>query len=48
MNINIDDLQGPGVVGLLTEHLEDMATASPPESRRAVDLHRLRQLNVTF
>ncbi len=48
MNIKIDDLQGPEIAGLLTEHLEDMAAASPPESRHALDLHGLRQPDITF
>ena len=43
MHIRLDDLQGPEIAGLLTEHLEDMAAASPPESCHALDLDGLRQ-----
>ncbi len=48
MNIKIDDLQGPEIAGLLTEHLADMAAASPPESCHALDLNGLRQPDITF
>ena len=48
MEIRIDDLRGPEIAALLTEHLECMAQVSPPESRRALDLERLRQPGITF
>ena len=48
MNIKIDDLRGPEVAALLTEHLQDMAAASPPESRHALNLDGLRQPDMTF
>ena len=48
MNIRIDDLRGPEIAALLTEHLECMAQVSPPESRHALDLDRLRQADITF
>ena len=46
--IRIDDLRGPEIAALLTEHLECMARVSPPESRHALDLERLRQPVITF
>jgi putative acetyltransferase len=48
MEIRIDDLRGPEIAALLTEHLECMAQVSPPESRHALDLERLRQPGITF
>jgi putative acetyltransferase len=48
MEIRIDDLRGPEIAALLTEHLECMAQVSPPESRHALDLEQLRQPSITF
>jgi putative acetyltransferase len=48
MNIKVDDLRGPEIARLLTEHLEDMVSVSPPESRHALDLDELRQPEITF
>ncbi len=48
MEIRIDDLRGPEIAALLTEHLECMAQVSPPESRHALDLEQLRQPGITF
>ena len=48
MHIKIDDLQGPEIAALLTEHLQDMAAASPPESCHALDLNGLRQPEIIF
>ena len=48
MEIRIDDLQGPEIAALLTEHLECMAQVSPRESCHALDLHGLRQPGITF
>jgi len=48
MEVRIDDLKGPEIAALLTEHLECMAQVSPPESRHALDLQQLRQPGITF
>ena len=48
MLIKIDDLRGPEVAQILTEHLTDMYAVSPPESVHALDLDKLRQPNITF
>jgi putative acetyltransferase len=48
MQIRVDDLKGPEIAALLTEHLESLAEVSPPESRHALDLDRLRQPDITF
>ncbi|NVK74503.1 MAG: GNAT family N-acetyltransferase [Oceanospirillaceae bacterium] len=48
MDIRIDDLSGPEVKQLLTEHLEDMFSTSPPECVFALDLEELKKPNITF
>ena len=48
MDIRIDDLSGPEIKQLLTEHLEDMFAASPPECVFALDLNGLKKPNITF
>ncbi len=46
MEIVVDDLSGPGIAALLTEHLRDMRATSPPESVHALDLDGLRRPGV--
>ena len=48
LEIKLDDLRGREIAALLTEHLESLAEVSPPESRHALDLERLRQPDITF
>lgn len=48
MEITIDDLNGPEVNELLREHLQNMASLSPPESVHALDIDALRQPEITF
>ncbi len=48
MHIKIDDLSGAEIVTLLNEHLNDMRSASPPESTHALDLDGLRKTEITF
>ncbi|NRF93065.1 GNAT family N-acetyltransferase [Paenibacillus frigoriresistens] len=48
MDIIIDDLTGPKVVALIGEHLQDMASLSPPESTHALDLDNLKKPEITF
>src|SRR5436309_2128641 len=48
MEIRIDDLSGPEIAELLTEHLRCLAEVSPPESRHALNLGELRKPDVTF
>ncbi|MBW3527994.1 GNAT family N-acetyltransferase [Shewanella sp. NKUCC05_KAH] len=48
MKIILDDLKGPEIAALLTEHLDDMRATSPPESVHALDLDGLRQPNIRF
>ncbi len=48
MKIKVDDLHGPEIAALLTEHLECMARVSPKKSRHALDLDGLRMPDITF
>jgi len=48
IEIKIDNLRGPEIAELLTEHLRCMAEVSPPESRHALNLDELRAPDVTF
>lgn len=43
-----DDLSGPEIAALLAEHVEEMRSITPPESKHALDLDGLRQPDVTF
>ena len=46
--IRIDDLRGPEMASLLSQHLRALAEVSPPESRHALNLDGLRQPGITF
>lgn len=48
MHLRIDDLTGSEIAALLEEHIEDMKSVSPPESKHALDLEGLRQSDITF
>jgi putative acetyltransferase len=48
MDIRVDDLSGPEIIGLLREHLQSVALHSPPESVHALDLDALRKPDITF
>jgi putative acetyltransferase len=48
VEIKIDDLSGPEIAELLTEHLRSLAEVSPPESRHALNLGELRKPDITF
>ncbi|WP_261300689.1 GNAT family N-acetyltransferase [Paenibacillus andongensis] len=48
MDIKIDDLTGPEVVALIGEHLQHMASLSPPESTHALNLDKLKKPEITF
>lgn len=48
MEIRIDDLRGAAIADLLTEHLQDMYAASPPESVHALDSTKLRKPDISF
>ena len=48
MEIRLDNLRSPEVIGLLNEHLHSMAQHSPPESVHALDVDGLRRPEVSF
>jgi putative acetyltransferase len=48
MDIRVDDLTSPEILGLLREHLDSMALHSPPESVHALDAAALRRPEITF
>jgi len=46
--IKKDDLTGPAIAELLAEHLRTLFEVTPPKSRHALDLEKLRQPDITF
>lgn len=48
MKIKVDDLTGTEIAELLEQHISDMKSVSPPESKHALDLEGLRQPEITF
>lgn len=48
MKIVVDDLSGPEIAEFLAEHLEEMRSTTPLESKHALDLDDLRTPDVTF
>lgn len=48
MDIRIDDLKGPQIAAFLAEHIRDMKSVSPPESKHALDLDGVQKPDITF
>ncbi|WP_228538212.1 GNAT family N-acetyltransferase [Nocardia sp. XZ_19_385] len=48
LQITVDDLSGPDIAALLTQHLADMYAHSPEDSVHALDLDELRKPEITF
>jgi putative acetyltransferase len=48
MRIEIDDLHGREIAEFLEEHIREMRSISPPESKHALDLEGLRRPEITF
>jgi putative acetyltransferase len=48
MKIVVDDLSGPEIATLLEEHLAEMRSITPLESKHALDLDSLRAPGITF
>ena len=48
VKIVVDDLSGPEIAEFLNEHVEEMRSITPLESKHALDLDGLRQPEVTF
>ncbi|MGI5399253.1 GNAT family N-acetyltransferase [Streptomyces sp. CA-135486] len=48
MKIVVDDLSNPDIAGFLNEHVQQMRSITPLESKHALDLDGLRKPEVTF
>jgi putative acetyltransferase len=48
MEIKVDDLSGSEIAEFLAEHIREMKSVSPPESKHALDLEGLRKPEITF
>ncbi len=48
MRIAVDDLRGAEIAAFLDEHVREMLSITPPESKHALDLDGLRRPEVTF
>jgi L-amino acid N-acyltransferase YncA len=48
LSIVVDDLSGPEIAAFLDEHVQQMRSITPPESKHALDLDGLRAPEVTF
>jgi len=48
VHIVIDDLSGPEIAAFLQEHVDEMRSITPLESKHALDLDGLRQPEITF
>jgi putative acetyltransferase len=48
VKIVVDDLTGPQIAEFLDEHVQEMRSITPLESKHALDLDGLRQPDVTF
>ena len=48
MDIRVDDLRGPEIIGLLEEHVARLRALSPPESCHVLNLDGLRRPEITF
>jgi putative acetyltransferase len=48
VRIVVDDLSGPEIAEFLDEHVQEMRSITPLESKHALDLDGLRQPEITF
>ena len=48
MKIVVDDLSGPKIAEFLNEHVQEMRSITPLESKHALDLDGLRRPEITF
>ena len=48
MDIKIDDLSSPDVMGFLEEHLQHMVNVTPPGSVHTLDIEALKKPEITF
>ena len=48
VEIVVDDLSGPEIAAFLAEHVREMRSITPPESKYALDLDGLRRPEIAF
>ena len=48
MDIKIDDLRSPEVIGFLDKHLQNMIHVTPPGSVHALEIEALKKPEITF
>ncbi|WP_444995999.1 GNAT family N-acetyltransferase [Aliikangiella sp. IMCC44359] len=48
MKIKVDDLSDPRIAVFLDEHIADMKSISPPESKHALDINSLKKPDIIF
>lgn len=48
MEIKVDNLSGSEIAKFLEEHIKEMKSVSPPESKHALDLDGLKKPEITF
>jgi putative acetyltransferase len=48
LEIAVDDLSGPEIAGFLDEHVQEMRSITPLESKHALNLESLRRPEITF
>lgn len=48
VEIRVDDLRGLEIARFLEDHIRDMRSVTPPESKHALDLDGLRRPEITF
>ena len=48
MHIRTEDPATPDITALLNQHLDEMRSISPPESKHALDIEGLRAPDITF
>lgn len=48
LDIRIDDLTSAEIADFLEQHVREMRSVSPPESKHALDLEGLRKPDITF
>lgn len=48
LRIVVDDLRDEAIARFLEDHIDDMRSVSPPESKHALDLNGLRHPSITF
>jgi putative acetyltransferase len=48
VEIKLDDLTDPRIADFLADHIKDMRSVSPPESKHALDLEGLKKPEIAF